>query len=87
MYRKINMYYCFNGESDVEFNLTEENFAHYQNYSFDYKVKDFKDWTDLYNKLLDDFDAEYDDKASEVIETLVKQFWKEKEKCDSVTQE
>lgn len=85
--RKIDMYYYFDGESDVEFKLIEETLAHCQNYSFDYKLKDFNDWTKLYNKLLDDFDAEYDDKLADVIEMLVKQFWKEKEKCDSAIQE
>lgn len=85
--RKIDMFYCFEGESEVEFTLIEENFAHCQCYSFSYKVKDYNDWINLYNKLLDDFDAEYDDKVADVIETLVKQFWKEKEVCDSATQE
>lgn len=85
--RKIDMYYCFDGEKDVEFNLIEETLAHCRNHSFDYKVKNFKHWTDLYNKALEDFDAEYDDKIADTLETLCKQFWKEKEKCDSATQE
>jgi len=84
--RKINVYYSFD-DTNVTFELNEENYMHYQTYTITYEIDKFGDWVDLYNKLLDDFEVEYDDKIPNMLESLCAQFWEEKEKCDSVTQE
>ncbi len=84
--RKIDMYYCFD-EKSVQITITKENHMHYQHYSISYNHNDYIDWMDLYNKTLDDFDAEYDEEIANGLDILCKQFWKEKEKCDSAIQE
>lgn len=85
--RKTDMYYCFEGKSEVEFTLKEETYGCCRIHKFSYKIKDYLDWTRLYNSALEDFDAEYDEVIADTLETLCKQLWKEKEKCNSVTQE
>lgn len=84
--RKIDMYYNYDND-EITIICKEENDTHYQHYEVMYHLEDFKNWAQLYNKTLDDFDAEYDDALAEGLETLCRQFWKENELCDSVTQE
>lgn len=84
--RKVDIWYSFNDE-EIYITLNDETLCHYVDQSVTYIINDFKDWTDLYNKLLEDFEAEYDDKVANALEVICKQFWKENKLCDSVTQE
>lgn len=80
--------YWYADKEEICFVCKEENEMHYNHYEKSYLIKDFKNWASLYNKTLDDFDAEYDDVIASGLEALCKQFWKEKDEiCDSVTQE
>ena len=53
---------------DTLFDLTKVSLD-----SYVYKITDYKDKTDLYNKMLDDFCAEYDHDKASVIDRIFKQ--------------
>lgn len=79
MFRKLEIWYSmYDGE--VSFDVTETTSVNWKNTSYTYKIKDFEDWTNLYNRAIDDFQAEFDDEMSRGLEDIVKLFWKEKYK-------
>lgn len=81
MFRKIDIWYSiYDGE--VTFAVTETTSANWKDTSYTYKIKDFKDWTNLYNRAIDDFEAEYDESLSRGLEDIIKIFWKEKDKYE-----
>lgn len=85
--RKVDMYWYADKEETC-IRHKEENNMICSLYEFTYRLNDFNNWTDLYNKAIEDFDAEYDDMIAEGLETICLQIWKEKDKiCDSATQE
>lgn len=82
MFRKIDIWYSICDE-EVTFDITETTSVNWKYTSYTYKIKDFKDykdWTNLYDKVLDDFEADFDDSLSRGLEDIIKLFWKEKDK-------
>lgn len=53
---------------DTLFDLTKVSLE-----SYVYDITDYKEKTDLYNEMLDDFCAEYDDEKASVIDRIFKQ--------------
>lgn len=84
--RQICIRYWFD-KDQIMLTLAEEKLQKWTTITLQYGIDDFEDWTELYNRALNDFDAEYDDDVAEGLEITCEQFWKEKEKCDLVTQE
>ena len=84
MFRKLEIWYSmYDGE--VTFDLTETTSVNWKKTSYTYKIKDFKDykdWTNLYNRALDDFQAEFDEEIATGLEEIIKLFWKEKDRYE-----
>ena len=78
--RKITVICDFNDTSDiVTFTLREEMKEYYESQEQDYDLTEYKTSIELYNKLLDDFDAEYDDEVANGFDRLCMQIFDEKE--------
>lgn len=79
MFRKLDIWYSMY-EGEVTFDVTETTSVNWKYTSYTYKIKDFKEWSNLYNRALDDFEAEFDEELSRGLEDIIKLFWKEKDK-------
>ena len=60
MFRKLEIWYSMH-DGEVTFDVTETTSVNWKNTSYTYKIEDYKDWTNLYNRVIDDFQAEFDD--------------------------
>ncbi len=76
MFRKLEIWYSMH-DGEVTFDVTETTSVNWKNTSYTYKIEDYKDWTNLYNRVIDDFQAEFDDEMSRGLEDIIKLFWKE----------
>lgn len=74
--RKIVIYYYVQNGNNVTFNVSEESTAEYTSTSISYDVDKYKE-EDLYNTMLDDFDAEFDDEIASGLNVLTRQLYKE----------
>lgn len=78
--RKIEITCDFNHDGTiVTFTLREIEDEYYSSKEQYYDLNKYKTSTDLYNKLLDDFDAEYDDEVAHGFNRLCMQIYDEKE--------
>jgi len=77
--RNINIFYYLIGNENVTFNLNVETTADYTSKTITYDIKDY-DEVELYNKMLDDFDAEFDDEIANGLNVLTRQVYKELKK-------
>lgn len=78
--RKINVLCDFNNSNDiVTFTLREEMEEYYSSQEEDYNLNQYNTSSNLYNKLLDDFNAEYDDEVARGFHKLCLQIFDEKE--------
>lgn len=78
--RKITITYDFNyDKTTITFTLKEITDEYYSSLERQYDFKEYLNSTLLYNKLLDDFDAEYDDEIAYGLSELVNQIFNEKE--------
>ena len=75
---KDKVLYKLNNEKDiVSFYITDESTRAITRYVKVYSLADFKGVWDVYNKLLDDCNAEYDNELAEVLEMITNQLEKE----------
>ena len=72
MIRKIDLEVRHYGLS-VLIILTDKSNDNISRILKEYNLNDYKTNVDLYNTMLDDFDAEYDDDLSDMIEEIAKQ--------------
>lgn len=78
MNRNIKVLYKLNNEKDsVSFHITDESTRAITRYVKVYSLANFKGVWDIYNKLLDDCNAEYDNELAEVLEMITNQLEKE----------
>lgn len=78
--RKIAITYDFNYDKTIiTFTLKEIRDEYYSSLESQYEFKEYLNSTLLYNKLLNNFDAEYDDEIAWGLNTLVNQIFNEKE--------
>ena len=78
--RKIDILCNFDCEGNrIYITLREEAYEYYGSHERTYNLKDYNGSTELYNKLLDDFDAEYDDEVAHGFNRLCMQIYDEKE--------
>lgn len=78
MNRNIKVLYKLNNEKDsVSFYITDESARAIARYVKVYVLADFKGVWEIYNKLLDDCNAEYDNELAEVLEMITNQLEKE----------
>ena len=78
MNRNIKVLYKLNNEKDsVSFYITDESARAITRYVKVYSLADFKGVWEIYNKLLDDCNAEYDDELADVLEMITNQLEKE----------
>lgn len=84
MFRKIEIWYSMD-EEEVTFDVTETTSVNWKNTSYTYKIEDIKDfehWSNLYNRALDDFQAEFNEEIARGLEEIIKLFWKEKDRYE-----
>lgn len=74
--RKIVMHYYVVGGNEVTFNISEEATAEYTSISMTYDLNKYSE-EQLYNKMLDDFDAEFDDEIASGLNVLTRQVYKQ----------
>lgn len=80
MYRNIELNYEINEDKTVlTINYLEENKTGYKNIIKEYDIIKIDDSVTLYNTILDDLDAEYDDELAELIDKLVNKIIRENE--------
>ena len=78
MNRNIKVLYELNnGNDSVSFYITDESTRAITRYVKVYVLADFEGQVELYNKLLDDCNAEYDDELADVLEMITNQLYKE----------
>ena len=77
MYRKIELNYKLNEDKTLlTINYLEENATGFTNIIKEYNLIKVDEPTDLYNIILDDLDAEYDDELAELINKLLEKITK-----------
>lgn len=77
MYRKIELNYKLNEDKTLlTINYLEENATGFTNIIKEYNLIKVDESTDLYNIILDDLDAEYDDELAELINKLLEKIMK-----------
>lgn len=80
MYRNIELNYEINEDKTVlTINYLEENKTGYKNIVKEYDIIKIDDSVTLYNTILDDLDAEFDDELAELIDKLVNKIMVENE--------
>lgn len=80
MYRKIELSYNLDKKKKIlTIYYVEENKQHLKNIVKEYDTSKYDDEMVLYNQVLDDLDAEYDDNLAELIDRLIKKAVKENE--------
>ena len=80
MYRNIELNYKINEDKTVlTINYLEENKTGYKNIIKEYDIIKIDDSVTLYNTILDDLDAEFDDELAELIDKLVNKIMVENE--------
>lgn len=80
LYRNINLNYKLSDDKTLlTVNYTEENKTGYKNIIKEYDLINIDDKITLYNTMLDDFDAEYDDDLARLIDKLVNKMMKDNE--------
>lgn len=78
LYRNINLNYKLSDDKTLlTVNYTEENKTGYKNIIKEYDLINIDDAMTLYNTILDDFDAEYDDDLARLIDKLVNKIMKD----------
>lgn len=80
LYRNINLNYKLSDDKTLlTVNYTEENKTGYKNIIKEYDIINIDDTITLYNTILDDFDAEYDDELAKLIDKLVNKIMRDNE--------
>lgn len=80
LYRNINLNYKLSDDKTLlTVNYTEENKTGYKNIIKEYDLINIDNAPTLYNTILDDFDAEYDDDLAKLIDKLVNKIMKDNE--------
>ena len=80
LYRNIDLSYKLSDDKTLlTVNYTEENKKGYKNIIKEYDLINIDDTITLYNTMLDDFDAEYDDDLARLIDKLVNKIMRDNE--------
>ena len=78
MYRKIELNYKLNEDKTLlTIDYLEENTTWFTNIIKEYNLIKVDESTDLYNIILNDLDAEYDDELTELINKLLEKIMKD----------
>ena len=78
MYRKIELNYKLNEDKTLlTIDYLEENTTGFTNIIKEYNLIKVDESTDLYNIILNDLDAEYDDELTELINKLLEKIMKD----------
>lgn len=79
MYRNIETSYELNEKKDLlTISFLEENYKGFKNIIKEYDLSQFDNQMLLYNQMLDDFDAEYDDILADLLDKTTTKILKER---------